>query len=169
MEQSPSWEANRFSAGQEIPRILYGTRSFITAFTSDRHLFLSRASSIQSIPPHPTYWISILIFSSNLRLALPSGLFPSGFPIKTLYTPFISPIRATCLARLILLDLINRTVLGEQYKSLNSSLCSFLHSPVTSSLLGTNTLLRFIYIYILCVYKYIYIYIYIYIYKNYKP
>jgi hypothetical protein len=28
--------------------------------------------------------------------------------------------------------------LGEQYKSFSSLLCSLLHSPVTSSLLGTN-------------------------------
>ena len=26
MEQSPSWEANRFSASQEIPRILQNTK-----------------------------------------------------------------------------------------------------------------------------------------------
>ena len=32
------------------------------------------------------------------------------------------------------------TVLGEQYRSLSSSLCSFLHSLVTSSLLGPNIL-----------------------------
>jgi len=31
----------------------YGTRRFITAFTSALHLSLSWASSIQSIPPHP--------------------------------------------------------------------------------------------------------------------
>jgi len=35
-------------------------------------------------------------------------------------------------------DFITRTILGEQYRSLRSSLCSFLHSPVTSSLLGPN-------------------------------
>jgi hypothetical protein len=28
--------------------------------------------------------------------------------------------------------------LGEEYRSLSFSLCTFLHSPVTSSLLGTN-------------------------------
>ena len=40
----------------------------------------------------------------------------------------------------ILLNVITRTVLGEQYRSFSSSLCSFLHSPVTSSLLGPNIL-----------------------------
>ena len=48
----------------------YGTRRFITAFTSDRQLSLSWASSIQSIPPHPTSWRSILMLSSHLRLYL---------------------------------------------------------------------------------------------------
>ena len=71
----------------------HGTRKFITALTSVRHLSLSWASPIQSICPHPTSWRSILILSTHLRLGLPSGLFPSGFPTKTLYTPLSSPIR----------------------------------------------------------------------------
>ena len=54
MEQSPAWEANWFSASsQEILRILWN-RKFITAFTSARHLSLYWATSIQSIPSHPT-------------------------------------------------------------------------------------------------------------------
>ena len=48
---------------------------------------------------------------------------------------------ATCPAHLIL-DFITRSVLGEEYRSLSSSLCSFLHSPVTSSLQGPNILLK---------------------------
>ena len=82
----------------------HGNRRFITAITSVHHLSLSWASPIQSIYPHPSSWRSIVILSTHLRLGLPSGLFPSGFPTKTLYTPLSSPIRATCPAHLILLD-----------------------------------------------------------------
>ena len=74
----------------------HGTRRFITALTTVHHLSLSWASPIQSIYPHPTSWRSILILSTHLRLGLPSGLLPSGFPTKTLYTPLSSPIHATC-------------------------------------------------------------------------
>jgi len=69
----------------------YGARRFIIVFTSARNPSLSWASSIQSIPPHLTYWRSILILSPHLRLGLPNGLFPTGFPNKTLYTPLLSP------------------------------------------------------------------------------
>ena len=64
----------------------HGTRRFITALTSVRQLSLSWASPIQSIYPYPTSLRSILILSTHLRLGLPSGLFPSSFPTKTLYT-----------------------------------------------------------------------------------
>jgi hypothetical protein len=37
--------------------------------------------------------------------------------------------------------LIILIILGEEYKSRSSSLCSFLYSPVTSSLFGPNILL----------------------------
>jgi len=47
---------------------IYGTRRFITTVTSAHHLSLSWASSIQSVPPHPTSWRSILIQVPNLKV-----------------------------------------------------------------------------------------------------
>ena len=87
----------------------HGPRRFITALTSVRHLSLSWASPIQSIYPHSTFWRAILILYTHLCQGLPSGLLPSGFPTKKLYAPLSSPIRATCPAHLILLDVITRT------------------------------------------------------------
>ena len=85
---------------------------------------------VQTSPflPHLTSWKSFLILSSHLRLGL-----PSGFPTKTLYT-HLAPIRATCPAHPIIHELITRTILREQYRSLNSSLCSVHHSPVTTEI-----------------------------------
>ena len=44
----------------------HGTRRFITAPTSVRHLSLSWASPIQSVYPHPTSWRSII----DIQLAI---------------------------------------------------------------------------------------------------
>ena len=90
MEKSPSWKLTDLQLVKKFPAF-YGTRRFITAFTSAHQLSLSWTSSTQSIPPHPTSLRSILILSSHLRLGVPSGHFPSGFPTKTLYTPLPSP------------------------------------------------------------------------------
>ena len=108
LQHSPSWEANRSSVSQEIPPVFYGTRRFITAFTSTNRLSLSWARSIQLMSPHPTSWRSTLTLSSHLHLGLPSGLFPSGLPTKTLYVRLLSVIHSTCRAHLIVFDLIIR-------------------------------------------------------------
>jgi len=93
-------------------------------------------------PPIPTSWRSILILSSHLYMGLLSGRFFSCFLTNILYPPLLSPICAICPAHFILLYLINRIIFGEEYRSLSSSSCRFLHSPVTLSPLGPNILLN---------------------------
>jgi len=131
MEQSPSWEANRVSASQEIPLILCNPNVHYRIHKCPPPVpILSQLDPVHTPTP---YFLKIhLILSSHLRLGLPTGLLPSGFHTKTLYTSLLSPTRATCPAHLIL-DFITRTILDEEYRSLGFSLCSFLHSLVTSS------------------------------------
>ena len=114
MDQSPSWEANRFSASQKIPRILCNPKVHYSIHKCQPPVrILSQLDPVHSLNSHfPKIHLNII---PHLRLSLPSGLFPSSFLTKTLYTLLLSPIRATYPAHLILLDLITRTVFGEQY------------------------------------------------------
>jgi len=117
-QQIPSWEANRFSASQEIPCILW-TRKFITEFTSARHLSLPWTRAIHSMPLHRTFRKYILILPSHLRLRLPSGSFPH-VSTPNPYMRLSSPMRAKCPALINLLNLITRITFGDEYKSWSS-------------------------------------------------
>jgi hypothetical protein len=81
--------------------------------------------------------------STHLRLGLPCGIFPSGFPNNIIYAFHNSPFRATYPAHLILLELIILIMFGEENKLWSSSLWSFLQSPVTSSPFGPNILFHY--------------------------
>ena len=140
MEQSPSWEANRFSATQEISRILWNPRVHYHIHKC-LHLFLSWASSIQSIISTSYFLrihLNIILLSTpgSSKWSLTIKL-PHQYPV---YASLLL-IHATCLAHLIL-DFINRTTLGKEYRTLILSLCRFLHSSVTSSLSSPNNLLN---------------------------
>jgi hypothetical protein len=65
--------------------------------------------------PIPLLEKSILISSFDLCLSLKSGLFPSGFRIKTLHAPFLFSIHVKCPANLILLYSITLITFGEEY------------------------------------------------------
>jgi hypothetical protein len=92
MEQRPSWEANRVSASQEIPCILWNPKVHYRIHKSPLPVpILSQLNPVYA--PHPTSRRSILILSSHLHLGLPSGRLPSGLPTKIRYAPLSSPIR----------------------------------------------------------------------------
>ena len=141
MVQSPPWEANWFAASQEIPRTSRNPK--VHYRTHKRPLPLSILGQPNPVHIPKSYLLEIhpnIIHPSTPRS--PSGLFPCGFSHQDPIHPLFSPICTTCPGQLILLDFITRTILGEVFKSFSTSLCNLLHSPVTSSLLGPNTLLN---------------------------
>ena len=141
MVQSPSWEVNWFAASQEIPRI---SRNPKVHYCTHK---LPPTVSILS-QPNPAHIPTFHLLEIHLNIIHPSTprspqCSPSlQFLQQDPIHPLSSPICATCPAHLIHLDFITRTILGEEYKSFSSSLCSLLHSSVISSLLGANILLN---------------------------
>jgi len=69
----------------------YGTQSFITPFIP-----YPEPAQFSPYPHIPLPEDPLLILFSHLRLGLPSGFHPSGFPTKTLYANLTFPIRTTC-------------------------------------------------------------------------
>ena len=119
----------------------YGIWRFITAFTRARHLSLAWAKSIQYTPPHPTSWRSILIlswstpgsskWSLSLRFRHQNPVYASPLP----HTCYLThPSHST--------RFYHSNYMSDDYRSLSSSLFSFLHSPVTLSLFGPSTLIN---------------------------
>jgi hypothetical protein len=128
---------------------VYPLYSFTTFYWNQKaHYHVHKSSSIVLIPSkinpvHTTLYYLYEIYlnvTHPLRLGLPSGLFPSGLLTNNLNTFLFSPIPATYRAHLILLSVIEFT-LREEKKSRCSSLCSFLHPPISSSHFGQNILL----------------------------
>ena len=110
MEQCPSGEPNRFSASQEILHILWNPKVHYRIYKCSSPVPI--LSQLHPVHTSTSYFLKIhlKIQSSHLPLGLPSGLFPSGLPTKTLYTPLLSSIHATFPAHVILLDLIENIV-----------------------------------------------------------
>jgi hypothetical protein len=93
MELNHSWEAASCAATQEFSSILWNLKVYYHVHKSPR--LVSIPSQINPVHTTPSYVRSILILSSHLRLGLPSGLYPSGFPTKILYALLFSPISSS--------------------------------------------------------------------------
>jgi hypothetical protein len=110
-----------FTNAWVVSTFFYGTTTKSVAPETEGSLPHSQKPTTNPYPgplesaPHPQPILprSILMSSSNLHPGRPSGLFPSMFRTKTLYTFLSSPMRATCPAHHFRLVFITLMILRE--------------------------------------------------------
>ena len=139
MKHIPSWEANSSSARQESPRIFWNPKVHYRIHKNPPPV-LTWARSIQSTSPSH--------FSKfDFNIILPSMPWSSKWSLS-IRSPLQNPVYTSALSHTCYFPGLSYSswfgtwiIFRQQYRSQSSSLCSLLHSPVTSSLLGRNIFL----------------------------
>ena len=134
---SLSWEANQFSTSQETPPILWNPKV---------HYRIGKCpppapilSQLDPVHTFTTHFLKIHLYTTFPSTpGTPKWSHSLRFP-RLSSSPYVlhAMPRPSHSSRF---DHPNN--MGEENRSFNSSICSFLHSPVTSSLLSPNILLN---------------------------
>jgi hypothetical protein len=106
MGQSSSWEANSFSASQEIPRILWKRKVHYHIYTSPPPVsILSQLNPVHTT--HPTSWRSILILSPSTASVSQVVSFPQvSIPKPCMHLPHTCHMPRPSRSRIVIIIII---------------------------------------------------------------